>query len=101
MPSLFPTPAIDPLSFPDAVFQGDTIVVTLRGRNLNAVEAVSVRPKKGITAQLGDALGQRNQTSATVTVTIQVDRMTPPGEKYLSVQSPEGDSNTLLFIVMM
>ncbi|WP_218079568.1 hypothetical protein [Anthocerotibacter panamensis] len=97
-------PGIDPLSFQDAVFQGDTLVVDLKGRNLAQVNAVRVRPTKGITCTLGDPLerkGQVVQTADTLTVTVQVDRKTPPGEKYLWVQSPAGDSNPIMFIVMM
>jgi len=96
-------PGIDPLSFPDALFQGDRVVTELRGRHLDQVIGVRVRPTKGITCQLGDATGQKElqQTTDRLTVTVQVDRSTPPGEKYLTVQSPNGDSNPLLFIVMM
>ncbi len=94
-------PGIDPLSFPDAAFQGDTLTILLKGRNLDLVEGVSVRPTKGITCQLGDSAGHLIQTVDTLLICVQIDRKTPPGEKYLSVQAPSGTSNTILFIVMM
>ncbi len=95
-------PGIDPLSFPDAVFQGDQIVATLRGRNLEGITTIRVRPAKGITCQLGAAEGMAQvQTTDTITVTVCIDRTTPPGEKYLWVQSPTADSNQIMFIVML
>jgi len=92
-------PGIDPLSFPDAVFQGDILVANLKGRNLTEVNQVRVRPAKGITCALGG--GSALHTADSLTVTVQIDAKTPPGEKYLWVQTPRGDSNQLLFIVMM
>ncbi|WP_287128141.1 hypothetical protein [Candidatus Cyanaurora vandensis] len=95
-------PAIDPLTFPDAVFQGDTVVVDLKGRNLSAANQVRTRPAKGITCTLGNPSGQKVvHTADTLTITVEIDPKTPPGEKYLWVQAPTGDSNQLLFIVMM
>jgi hypothetical protein len=89
-------PGLDPLTFPDAVFQGDVLTVTVKGRNLDQATQVRVRPAKGILSSL-EPTGQSNR----LILNLQVDRKTPPGEKYLWVESPQGDSNQLLFIVMM
>ncbi len=98
-------PALDPLTFPDAAFQGDTLVVTVEGRNLANIHTAHVRPAKGMTISLGDPLGKSKQpvkTSADqLTLTLEIDRSTPPGEKWLWVESEYGNSPQLMLIVML
>jgi hypothetical protein len=98
-------PALDPLTFPDAAFQGDTLVVTVKGRNLENIHTAHVRPAKGMTISLGDPLSQSKQPIKTgpdeLTLTLAIDRLTPPGEKWLWVESEYGNSPQLMLTVML
>lgn len=98
-------PAMDPLTFPDAAFQGDTLVVTVKGRNLTNVHTAHVRPAKGMAISLGDSLGKGKQPVKTgpdeLTLTLEIDRLTPPGEKWLWVESEYGNSPQLMLTVML
>ncbi|MBW4698851.1 MAG: hypothetical protein KME03_13310 [Aphanocapsa lilacina HA4352-LM1] len=98
-------PAIDPLSFPDAAFIGDVLVLDVRGRNLDAVEGIQVKPARGVRAMLGDPLARRDSPVHTgpdrLTVTVQIDFDAYPGDRRLWVQSPTGDSNPLILTVML
>ncbi|AGY59987.1 hypothetical protein [Gloeobacter kilaueensis] len=98
-------PAIDPLSFPDAAFVGDVLVVDVRGRHLGDVEGVQIKPARGVRAMLGDPLGRRNKPVESgpdrLTLTVAIDFDAYPGDRRLWVQSPAGDSNQLLLTVML
>lgn len=98
-------PALDPLTFPDAAFQGDTLVVTVKGRNLENIHTAHVRPGKGMAISLGDPLSRSKQLVKTgpdeLTLTLEIDRLTPPGEKWLWVESEHGNSPQLMLTVML
>lgn len=98
-------PALDPLTFPDAAFQGDTLVVTVKGRNLANIQTAHVRPVKGMAISLGDPLGKSKQPIKTgpdeLTLTLEIDRLAPPGEKWLWVESEHGNSPQLMLTVML
>ncbi len=98
-------PAIDPLSFPDAAFLGDVVVVDVRGRNLSNIQNVQVKPARGVRAMLGDPLARRRSPVKTgpdtLTLTVQIDFDAFPGDRRLWLESAAGDSNQVLMTVMM
>ncbi|MBC8122382.1 MAG: hypothetical protein H7Y22_11160 [Gemmatimonadaceae bacterium] len=98
-------PAIDPLSFPDAAFIGDVLVVDVRGRHLDGVDKITIKPARGVTAAIGDPLNKRNGRVEVgperLTLTIQISFDAAPGDRRFWVESAEGESNQLLITVMM
>lgn len=100
-------PALDPLSFPDAAFVGDTLVVDVKGRHLTDIEKIYVKPERGVGAMLGDPLATRpagrtievGPDRLTITVTVAADAQ--PGDRRIWVESSGGESNQLLLIVML
>jgi hypothetical protein len=98
-------PALDPLSFPDTVFIGDTLVADVKGRNLDGVAEIFVKPGRGVEVMLGDPLNRRKQAIEVgperLTLTIVVDPKAFPGDRRIWVRSLGGESNQLLLIVMM
>lgn len=98
-------PALDPLSFPDTIFIGDTLVADVKGRNLSGITDIFVKPGRGVEATLGDPFNKRKQPieigPERLTLTIVVDPKAFPGDRRIWVSSPNGESNQLLLIVMM
>lgn len=91
--------------WPLEAFVGDVLVCTLRGRYLDQVKAIKVAPAaKGITATIGDLKGQKPQsldTAESLTITIEIDPQTYPGEKRIVLVSEDGESDPVPFLVMM
>jgi len=99
-------PAVDPLSFPDSAFVGDTLVVDVKGRHLDGVEKIHVKPARGVQVMLGDPLNRRSAQPVEagpekLTITVSVAPDATPGDRRIWVESSEGESNQLLLIVML
>ncbi|MBC7881391.1 MAG: hypothetical protein H7Y37_08655 [Anaerolineae bacterium] len=98
-------PALDPLSFTDTIFIGDTLVAEVKGRNLADVTGIFVKPGRGVEVMLGDPLNKRKQPVETgpesLTITVVVEPKAFPGDRRIWVTSADGESNQLLLIVMM
>jgi hypothetical protein len=98
-------PALDPLSFPDTIFIGDTLVAEVKGRNLSGITGIFVKPGRGVEVMLGDPLDKRKQPIEAgperLTLTVVVDPKAFPGDRRIWVSSSNGESNQLLLIVMM
>lgn len=98
-------PALDPLSFNDTIFIGDTLVADVKGRNLSDITGIFVKPGRGVEVMLGDPLNKREQPVLTgpefLTITIVVAPKAFPGDRRIWVTSADGESNQLLLIVMM
>jgi len=77
-------------------FVGDVLTLTLTGENLAGITGGSIAPMgKGMVLSIAE-------TSPTqVSMTIVIDKKTYPGDKRVTLHSPEGDTQPLPLLVMM
>ncbi|MBD2101303.1 hypothetical protein [Leptolyngbya sp. FACHB-261] len=91
-----PRPILREDGWPGQAFQGDQLNLIFQGYNLAQATAISVRPAKGIVAELGEATSDSERTA-----TLKISFDAYPGDKRVWLESPEGESNQLLLIVLM